>query len=157
MTLVEFLHPLIAKPWRDKTLAVLYFKLKFENVESLTAAQIQKALVLCRIPNARNANIPDVFAKSGAFVDSPGSEGQSRLWRITAAGKNHVRELMGLPETEPEIAYDIASLDALIAGLTNPIVKGFINEAATCLKVGALKASIVFVWAGAVRTLQEQV
>jgi len=157
MTLVEFLHPLLAKSWRDKTLAVLYFKLKYENVESLTAAQIQAVLAHCRIPYAKNTNIPDVLAKSGALVDTPGVEGQSRLWRITDAGKLHIRTLMGLPETDPEIAHDIASLDALIAGLTDPVVKGFINEAATCLKVGALKASIVFVWAGAIRTLQDKV
>jgi hypothetical protein len=157
MTLVEFLEPLLTKSWRDKTLAVLYFKLRYESVDSLTAAQIQAALVHCRTPLAKNANIPDVLAKSGALVDTPGVEGQSRLWRITDAGKVHIRTLMGLPETDPEVAHDIASLDALIVGLTDPVVKGFINEAVTCLKVGALKACVVFVWAGAVRTLQDKV
>lgn len=154
MTLVEFLHPVVGNSNRDKCLAVLYYKHRYEQVESLTAQQIQQALIQARIPKARNINVADVLAKSGASVDSPGSTGSSRLWRITDAGKKHIRDLMGLPETEPEVEHDVSELNKLLARITDPVVKGFVEESVTCLKVGALKAAIVFLWAGAVRTLQ---
>jgi len=157
MTLVEFLYPVKGNSNRDKCLAVLYYKHRYDEVEALTAQQIKQALIHTRIPRAKNINVADVLAKSGALVDSPGSIGQALLWRLTDAGKNHVRGLMGLPEFEPEIEHDVSSLNKLIAGLSDPVVKGFISEAVDCLKVGALKAGIVFVWAGAVRTLQEKV
>jgi hypothetical protein len=64
---------------------------------------------------------------------------------------------MGLPETEPEVEHDVSKLQKILAHITDPLVKGFIEESMTCLKVGAVKASIVFMWAGAVRVLQEQV
>ena len=41
--------------------------------------------------------------------------------------------------------------------IADPVVKGFVEESVTCLKVGALRAAIVFLWAGVVRTLQEKV
>jgi hypothetical protein len=157
MTLVEFLHPVLGNSNRDKCLAVLYYKHRYEQVESLTAQQIQQALIQARIPKAKNINVPDVLAKSGANVDSPGSSGAARLWRLTDAGKKHIRDLMGLPETEPEVEHDVSELNKLLAGITDPVVKAFIEESVTCLKVGALKAAIVFLWAGAVRTLQEKV
>lgn len=157
MTLVEFLHPVKGNLNRDKCLAVLYYKHRYEQVESLTAEQIKLALIHSRIARAKFVNVADVLAKSGALVDSPGSTGAARLWRLTDAGKEHIRSLMGLPDTEPEIEHDVSSLNKLIAGLSDPVVKGFITEAVTCLQVGALKAAIVFVWAGAVRTLQEKV
>lgn len=157
MTLVEFLHPIAANSNRDKCLAVLYFKQRYDNVESMTAQQIQQALIQTRMPNAKNANVPDVLAKSGALVDSPGSSGAARLWRITDAGKKYVRDLMGLPETEAEVEHDVSELNKLLVKIADPVVKGFVEESVTCLKVGALKAAIVFLWAGAVRTLQEKV
>ena len=69
MTLVEFLHPIAANSNRDKCLAVLYFKQRYDNIESMTAQQIQQALIQTRMPNAKNVNVPDVLAKSGALVD----------------------------------------------------------------------------------------
>ena len=157
MTLVEFLNPVKNNSNRDKCLAVLYFKHRYEQVESLTGGNIKQALIHSRIPGAKSVNVPDVLAKSGAFVDSPGSAGSALLWRLTDAGKKHVRDLMDLPETEPEIEHDVSALNKLIDRITDPVVKGFITESVTCLKVGALKAAIVFLWAGAVRTLQDKV
>jgi hypothetical protein len=157
MTLVEFLHPIKSNSNRDKCLAVLYYKLRYENIESMTAQQIHQAFVQTRMPNAAGVNVPDVLAKSGALVDSPGSTGSARLWRITDAGRTRVRHLMGLPETEAEVEHDISELNRLLARITDPIVKGFVEESVSCIRVGALKAAIVFLWAGAVRTLQEKV
>jgi len=157
MTLVEFLHPIEKNSNRDRCLAVLYYKLRYENIESLTAEQIKNALVHSRVPKAASVNAADVLAKSGSLVDSPGSSGAARLWRITDAGKKHVRDLMGLPEADAEVEHDVSELNRLLTRLTDPIVKGFVEESVTCLKAGALKAAVVFLWAGAVRTLQEKV
>lgn len=157
MTLVEFLHPIKTKSNRDKCLAVLYYKDRYEQVALLTAQQIQQALIQTRMPKGKGVNVSDVLAKSGALVDSPGSTGSARLWRITEAGKKHIRDLMGLPETDPEVEHDVSELNKLLAKITDPVVKGFVEESVTCLKVGALRAAIVFLWAGAVRTLQDKV
>jgi len=124
MTLVEFLHPIKTKSHRDKCLAILYYRLRYEEMESLTAQQIQQALIQTRMPNAKGVNVPDVLAKSGALVDSPGSNGSARLWRLTDVGKNHIRDLMGLPETDPEVEHDVGELNALLAKLKDSIVKG---------------------------------
>ena len=64
---------------------------------------------------------------------------------------------MGLPETEAEVEHDVSELNKLLLKIADHVVKGFVEESVTCLKVGALKAAIVFLWAGAMRTLQEKV
>lgn len=156
MTFVEFLHPITAKSNRDKCLAILYYKQRYDNVDSMTAQQIQQALMQTRMPNAKSANVADVLAKSGALVDSPGSTGSACLWRITDAGKTHIRKLMGLPETDPEVEHDVSELNKLLANIKDPIVKPFVQESVDCLRIGALKAAIVLLWAGAVRTIQEK-
>jgi hypothetical protein len=50
----------------------------------------------------------------------------------------------------------VASLQALAAKIKDPVVQDYIDEAIKCLSVGALRAAIVFLWAAAVRTLQEE-
>jgi len=157
MTLVEFLNPVRNHSNRDRCLAVLYYKHRYEQVESLTADQIRKSLIQCRVPKAKFINVPDVLSKSGALVDTPGAAGTARLWKLTTAGENHVRQLMGLAESEPEIEHDVSYLKKLAAKIPDALVREYIQEAIDCLSVGALRAGIVFLWAGAVRTLQEQV
>jgi hypothetical protein len=157
MTLVEFLNPVKSGSNRDRCLAVLYFKERYEQIESLTADQIKKALIHCRVPRARFVNVADVFAKSGAMVDSPGAKGLARLWRLTGAGRIHVRQVMGLADAEAEIEHDVGYLKALAAKVSDQLIREYIDEAVDCLSIGALKAGVVFLWAGAVRTLQDRV
>src|SRR5262249_16660730 len=118
--------------------------------------QIKQALIQCRVPNAKHINVADVLSKSGDLVDAAGLFGNARLWRLTGVGEAHVRKLLGLPESEPEIEHDVSSLKKLVARITDPVIKGLIEESVTCLQVGALRAGVVFLWAGAVRTLQEE-
>jgi hypothetical protein len=157
MTLVEFLHPVRNSSNRDRCLSVLYYKHRYDQVESLTADEIKKALIQCRVPNAKFINVADVLAKSGAMVDSPGAKGLARLWKLTGAGAIHVRQILGLKEAEAEIEHDVSYLKSLVAKISDPLVRAYIEEAVDCLSIGALKAGVVFLWAGAVRTLQEQV
>jgi hypothetical protein len=157
MTLVEFLNPVKNSSNRDRCLAVLYYRHRYDQIKSLTAEQIKAALIQCRIPNAKSMNVPDVLAKSGAFVDSPGAKGLARLWKLTGAGEIHVRQVMGLKEAEAEIEHDVSYLKTIAAKISDPLIRAYIEEAIDCLSIGALKAGVVFVWAGAVRTLQERV
>lgn len=157
MTLVEFLNPVKNSSNRDRCLAVLYYKSRYEQVESLTADQIKKSLIQCRVPKAKSVNVADVMAKSGAMVDSPGAKGLARLWKLTGAGEIHVRQVMGLKEAEAEIEHDVSYLKGVAAKIPDLLVRTYIEESIDCLSIGALKAGIVFLWAGAVRTLQERV
>lgn len=157
MTLVEFLAPLRHAPSRDRCLAVIYFKRRYEGVESMTSDQIRAALSQCRVPKAKFINVADVLSKAGPLIDSPGVQGMARVWKLTALGELHIRKLMQLPEAEPELEHDVGYLKRLAQSMTNSVVRAYIDEAVDCLSVGALRAAIVFLWSGAVRTLQEKV
>jgi hypothetical protein len=108
------------------------------------------------VPNAKFINVADVLAKSGAMVDSPGAKGLARLWKLTGAGAIHIRQILGLKEAEAEIEHDVSYLKTIAAKIMDPLIRAYLEEAIDCLSIGALKAGIVFVWAGAVRTLQER-
>jgi hypothetical protein len=156
VTLVEFLAPLKAGSHGDRVLAVLYYKARYEGHESQTAQQIRAALKAARAPRARSINIADVLNKSGAYVDSPGSVGPARLWKLTDTGKSKVRELLKLPEADLEVENDVGTLTALAMKVKDPEVRDYIDESITCLRAGALRASVVFLWSGATRTIQNE-
>jgi hypothetical protein len=62
---------------------------------------------------------------------------------------------LGLPEAEPEVEHDVSSLTKIAEKISDSEAKGFVEEAIKCLQIGALRASVVFLWSGAVRTLQQ--
>lgn len=156
MTLVEFIAPLKNAPNRDKCLAVLYYQHRYANNEALTVDQIRSALKNARVTRWAKINVADVLAKSGHYVDSPGSQGTRRLWKLTDTGKDHVRTLLGLPSAEPEIEHDVASLMTLSSKVDDLEVREYIDESIKCLQVGALRAAVVFLWTGAIRSLQQK-
>jgi hypothetical protein len=73
------------------------------------------------------------------------------------SGQDYVRDLLGLPDADPEIEHDVSSLQRIISKITNPEVVDYFEEALKCLSIGALRATIVFVWSGSIRTLQERI
>ena len=154
MTLVEFLAPVKSAPHRDKCLALLYFKRRYEATDALTSDQIGKALIHARLPKSKSMNVADVLNKSGEMVDSPGVSGKARLWRLTPTGEAYVREILNLPESQPEMEHSVSSLEALAATVTNPDVRDYILEAIRCLRFDAIRPAIVFLWAGAVSVLR---
>ena len=156
MTLVEFISPIKTRPHRDRVLAILYFKGRYEGKESLTVEGIRQGLKAARVKNWSRVNVADVVSKCGHYVDSPGTEGIRRLWKLTNSGHEYIRELLGLPKTEPEIEHDVGALSAIILKIKDPDVRGYVDEAITCLKVGALRATVVFLWAGTIRVIQKQ-
>ena len=155
MTLVEFLAPLKDKPNKDKCLAVLYYEHRYAGRETLTVERIRSALGRARVHRWKKINVADVLSKSGHYVDTPVSKGTQHLWKLTASGEQHVRTLLGLPSSEPEIEHDVGTLAVLASGVSNSDVRGYVEEAIKCLQVGALRAAVVFLWTGAIRSLRE--
>jgi len=155
VTLVEFLAPLGKATNRMRVLAVLYFSKRYEGFEARTVDQIRLALKRARVAGARTMNVADILAKSGYLVDTPGTEGSKRLWRLTASGEDEVRSALQLPAAEPEIEHDVATLQALLPKIGDVDAREFIEEGIRCLQVGALRACVVFLWSGAMRLLHE--
>jgi hypothetical protein len=155
LTLVEFLAPLKAASIRKKVLAVLYYEQRYAGNAPLTVEGLRAALARARVPKAAKMNVADHLAKSGEYVDSPGTEGGRRLWHLTPSGERYVRELLDLRAAEPEIEHDVTSLSALAAKIKDETIRGYVEEAIKCLRAGALRAAVVFLWTGAIRTLHE--
>jgi hypothetical protein len=156
MTLAEFLAPLGDGSQREQCLAVLYYGLHYRDKKSLTVEEIREELIHARVARASKINVADVLNKSGAMVDSPGAIGSRRVWQLTASGEKHIRVKLSLPASAPEIEHDVTTLETLATKISEPIVREYILEAIKCLSVGALRAAIVFLWTGAIRTLQEE-
>jgi hypothetical protein len=156
VTLVEFLAPLKNGSNRDKCAAVLYFKSHYERLDALTAVQVGNALVYARVPKAKSINVADVLNKSGAMVNSPGAAGSLRSWQLTPTGEAHVREILRLPESQPEMEHTVGSLETLAAKVGDAGVREYIQESIRCLRFDALRPAVVFLWAGAVSALREK-
>ena len=156
MTLVEFIAPLKNGTHRDRILALLYFAHRYENQNALSADQIKQLLRKARVHRWTKVNVPDVLSKSGHYVDSPGNEGNKRLWCLTPSGTGYIQELLNLPSAEPEIEHDIGSLSIILKKIADKQIKDYIDESVKCLQVNALRACVVFLWAGAIRTIQNR-
>jgi hypothetical protein len=156
MTLVEFIAPIQNASNRDKILAVLYFKQRYENCSGLTIEQIRQTLHQARVGKWKKINIADVLAKSGHYVDTPGIKNERRIWCLTTSGNGYIQKLLNLPSAQPEIEHDIGSLEKLFKSIGNSDVKDYFAEALKCLQVNALRASVVFIWVGTIREIQTQ-
>lgn len=157
MTIVEFLHPLKGKPLRELCLAVLYFEQRYSSKDALTVEEIRALLKRARVPRAAKLNLADVLSKSAPYVDPSGKRGNRFLWALTPTGQDHVRTKLGLPESDVEIEHDVSALEAALSSIPDESVADYISEAVKCLSVGALRASVVFLWAGTARHIQEAV
>jgi hypothetical protein len=153
VSISEFLHPLAKSPLREKALAALYFAHRYNFDDALNVEQIRGLLQRAQVPRIRNANLADVMAKSAPYVETAGKDGVRFLWRLTQSGDAHVRTALGLPEADPEIEHDVSTLRRLAEHISEPDVAAYVSESITCLSVGALRAAVVFLWAGAVRRI----
>jgi hypothetical protein len=157
MTLVEFLTPLRDGTRQDRILATLYFKERNEDQRGLTVDQIRQALLSARVKGARTLNVADVLNKAAQWVDTIGVDGKKRLWGLTDSGRTHVRELLGLPSSDVEVEHDVAKLASLVGKLHDAEIRDYLDEALKCLRVGALRACVVFAWTAGIRVLQASV
>lgn len=157
MTIVEFLHPLKDNPIRDICLAALYFAQRYENTPALTVESLRAVLRRARIPKASTLNLADVLSKSAPFVDTGGKDGHRFLWALTTTGQQYVRTLVKLPAPEAEIENDVTALTQLLKKITDPDTADYVDEAIRCLSINALRACVVFLWAGSVKTIRDLV
>lgn len=156
-TLVEFLAPLAGAGHRERCLATLYWSETAEGNEALSASDVRNRLVQSRVPGARKVNVADVLAKSGPLVHVAGTaNGRVNLWALTNSGRRRVQDLLALPDERPDIETNVASLTKVAAQIGDEVIRSYVDEAILCLRVGALRAAVVFLWTGAIRQLQEE-
>jgi hypothetical protein len=156
ISLVEFLHPVKTSSQRIKCLAVLYYYTHYRDLPAMTTGEVKSALTQARLPKAKNMNVAQVFASAGALVDSADTNDKGyKLWHLTDTGAKEVRSALGLPDEQPEIAVDVASLEKAAKNISDSLAREFVEEAIACLQVGAMRAAVVFAWTGAVRTLHD--
>lgn len=152
MTLVEFLAPLAKTTNSSRILALLFFKERYENIAALTVAEIGVGLRSARVPNSSKVNVSDVLNKCGSFVNRTVQDGKA-VWAITESGKSHVRSLLKLPSASAEIEHDVATLTATISKVGDTDIRDYLAEGLKCLQVDALRATVVFIWVAAIRTV----
>ncbi len=154
MTLVEFIAPLKKGTHLKRILAVLYFHERYEQKTAMTVSEIRQSLKRARAPGYAKVNVADVVNKCGALVDTSGLKQGTRLWNLTDSGREHVRTILDLPKADIEIEHDVGILENLSARVGDNDVREYLEEALRCLRVGALRACVVFVWTGAIRKIQ---
>jgi hypothetical protein len=157
MTLVEFLHPLKDGGIRIICLAAMYFSQRYQDIESMTVEALRANLKRARVPRADKLNLANTLAISAPYVDTIGKEGNRFLWALTDAGKEEVRKALNLPAKDIEIENDVSSIEGLIAKISEEEVKDYLSESIKCLQVNALRASVVFLWSGAVKRIRDDV
>jgi hypothetical protein len=157
MTIVEFLYPLKELSLRDICLAAFYYVQRYEKTESLTVEKLRVVIRKAKIPRAASLNLADVLSKSAPYVDTIGKEGHRFLWALTSTGQKHVRTLVNLPVVEVEIENDVTSLRQLLKKITDSDTLDYIDEGIKCLSINALRACVVFLWAGVVKKIRDSV
>lgn len=157
MTLVEFLAPLKGASHKDRVLAVLYYVAAVDGIPIMRVSDIRERMIEARVPKAKDLNIATVLSRAGHYVDRRAGDGGPAYWRLTDSGFDYVEEDLGIGVSNgtPTTTGSSSSLHNLISGISDDVVRGYLEEAVRCLEVGALRAAIVFVWAGAIRTLEE--
>lgn len=155
MTLVEFLHPLKSSGIRDICLAAMYFHERIDNGDQVTVEGLRALIKRGRVPKADKLNLADTLAKSAPYVEIVGKQGNRFILRLTSSGQEHVRSLQGLPSKDIEVENDVSSLSRLVTAISDPDVVDYLGEAIRCLQVNALRATVVFLWVGAVKKLRE--
>jgi hypothetical protein len=158
LSIGEFLHPLKSASQRDLVLAAMYYLARYESKTQVTTDDIGNAFKRAKHTKGRKIAYAAVLTQAVPFVESPGiKEGRHLLWSLTGRGEDRVRELLGLPAAEPEIEHDVGTLQALAGTVGDENARGYIEEALVCLRSGALRAAVVFLWTGAVATIRDEV
>jgi hypothetical protein len=157
MTLSEFLHPFGKATQKDLVLAVMYYLKSYELKESVTTADVAAAFTRAKHARGKKFQYASILNQAAPWVHSPGSSDGRVLWSLTETGERRIRDMLGLPTDRPEIEHDVATLRQLSHGVTDGVVKSYLDEGILCLSVNARRAAIVFLWSGAVAALRDQV
>jgi hypothetical protein len=153
-TLLEFLGPVIHHGRRTICLAAMHY-MKRQNQSGLTSAELKTALVAARVPSAAKYNVSDVLSKAGALV-SASQTGTTRTWFLTKTGEEFVAQELGLEMRAPEVVNSVEGLSKLLGAISDDVIRGYVAESLLCYEVDARRAAVVFLWSGAVRSLQDR-
>lgn len=154
---MEFLHPLKGGSLRDMCLAAMYYHQRYESVSEVTVDGLRALLKRARVPRAASINVAQVLSAAAPYVHSPGKQGSKFLWEITASGQERIRELLNLPASDPEVENDVSTLETLIGTVADDDVGDYLREAVKCLRVDALRATVVFTWSAAIKSIRDGV
>jgi hypothetical protein len=151
-TLVEFLAPVRNGGQSNVAVATLYYLIEYSGRDTATATDVKTAMVRARIPKAGSWNVRRALAHAKENVDRAGSN-----WSLTDTGKGYVKKLLALPDDSPQAQHDVRALEELTEDIADDAARGYIDEAIKCLRVGAFRAAIVFLWTGAAATIRDQI
>ena len=157
MTLVEFLHPIRTGKQTDLVLAVLFHAKVFLHQDDMTVSEIRNSLTQAKIPNVKKMNINAILNRCSPNVHAPrGRENNTLAFELTPTGDRYIREVMQVPTIQPKLQNEVSSLEVIANKITDETALGFIQEGIVCLGADALRAAIVFVWSGAMKTLHDK-
>jgi hypothetical protein len=153
MTAVEFLHPLKGASRRVQVQGALLYLKHYRGCGSASPADIRSVLVEARVPRARGANVCQALSDGGPATRSP-SPG---VWEVTGTGEARLLSDYGLGPPGRSHSAEVSGLRAVAAEVSDTATREYIEEAVECLQVEARRASVVFLWAGAVAAIREEV
>lgn len=157
MTLVEFLNPIKGGVLRDVCLSAMYFHQRYEDSGEITVEGLRALLKRGRVARADKLNLADVLSRAAPFVHITDKQGNRFLWSLTSSGEDHVRGLLNLPKNDVEVENDVTTLKSLISKISDKDVADYLEEGLKCLQVDALRATVVFVWSGAIKKIRDDV
>lgn len=155
-SLTDFLRPLKDKSSTVRALAMVYFVVTTENLEAVTSADLRELFKRLRGRNVAAINTSDVLSRLGTagYLEALPNI-RPIAWKITDAGEAKVRHELGIADDASELRAEIAELTALAQKVASEETRDFLLEAVSCLGAKALRAAVVFVWSGAIWTVQE--
>jgi hypothetical protein len=136
---------------------MLFDKMTRGNAKT-TAGALKQLLIEAKVANARKANVPDVLAKAGAYTHSLSKNTAGHMeWELTKTGETHIASLLGVTIPAAALINATASLETAARSIADEQARKFVEEAILCLRAGARRAAVVFMWVVAVYMLQEHV
>jgi hypothetical protein len=155
-SVVEFLDPIKDKGWRPLALGAMLYASRYEGSRYLSVDQLRAILRRARLPKVNSVNLHNVLNRSGALVDYRTSAAGRKEWVLTLAGHEWIMPQIPVAFTPIDTASDVDDLGRLSAKVKESDVKDYLDEAIICLRAGASRACVVFLWIGAVRSLQRK-
>src|SRR5579884_961157 len=129
------MHPFKRAPQKDQVQAALFYGKHFESAGQMTATETRSL----------TQSVPNVH------------QGDKRsAWELTGTGERYLLEKYDVKGPPQHVAdADVAALETLAARIGDDATRGYVDEAILCLKTGARRAAVVFLWTGAVSSIRD--
>lgn len=155
-SLTDFVAPLKHENSTIRALAMIYYVATEEGVHASTSASLRGLFKRLRSRDAATVNASDILSRLGSagYLEAV-PRTRPIEWKITDSGEARVRELLGIQQDSSEMRAEIAELTALAQEVKSEETRDFLLESVSCLGANALRAAVVFLWSGAIWTIQE--